>query len=200
VDHDGALIGIVNGDRTIAAPVNRIQAALTDARSNARPATVAEVGRTENHLFGGLVARSEVPGGTARVTGLEPWQWAGVGREGPVPLAFTGPMGRYQVDLLVNGAVRASTTVRVSAGVTQQVSLAPTPVLAQQPIQQPTQPAPSPQPAQPVARKKGGSAAVPVILLLAGGGGAAAYFLTKKKVGPVTPPATGGVSVSIPNP
>jgi hypothetical protein len=201
VNNDGALLGIVNGDRSAAAAVSRVQSALADARTSPRQASVADVGRTENHLYGSLALRSDVSGASARVTPLEPWQWSTLGRDGAVPLTFTGPVGRYQVDLIVNGAVRASTTARLVAGTSTPVSLAPPPVAVAPPTPQPAAPPPSQAPAQPPVVRKRGSAVVPVVLLLGAGGGAAAYFLTKKNPDEEpTPTANGGISVSVPNP
>lgn len=215
VNQAGALLGVVIGDRTIAAPFSRVQTTLSDARSNLaaqRLQAADEVGRAENHLFGGFTVRSDVTGASARVTPLEPWQWPTLAREGSLPLTFAGPTGRYQVDLMVVGTVRATTQTRVTPGVMAQVVLAPpAPVVAQQPAAAqpaapaPTPAAPQPQPQPEVRRGGGGGAVVPVVLLLAGGGGAAAYFLTKKKDdggdgGGGGSTTTGSITVSVPNP
>lgn len=211
VNSDGALLGMVNGDRSVAAPSSMVQSAVTDARTNARPASVADVGRSENHLYGSLIARSDVPSSSARVTPLETWQWSSLSREGTVPVTFTGPVGRYQVDLIVNGAVRASTTVRVAAAATAQVNLAP-PVAqapatpAQQPAAAPPQtPTPTPAaPPPPVVARKRGSPVVPIVVLLGLGGGAAACFTVgpckKSDTTDTDGTATGGISVTVPNP
>lgn len=209
IDRTGALVGIVTGDRTTATPFTRVQTALIDARDAAfarRLQAPADVARAENHLYGAFLARSDVAGATARVSPLESWQWAGLRREGAVPLTFAGPMGRYQVDLLVGGAVRTSTTVTITPGVLSQVTLGqPTPVAAT-PTPQQAAPAPAPPQPQPQAKRGGGGAVVPLVLLLAGGGGAAAYFLTKKKAdstgtgGGGGGGGTGSISVNVPNP
>jgi hypothetical protein len=212
VNNEGELVGVVNGDRTVGAPYSRVRSTLSDARNSPRPAGVADVARVENHLYGSFAARTDATGATARVSPLESWQWSGLARDGGLPMTFSGPMGRYQVDLLINGAVRASTTVRVTPGTTTQVTLAP-PAVAQAPAQPPpVQPTPQQPPPQqpasppPVARK-GGSPAVPILIVALLGGGAAACFaaLCKKQDTTTTPgpgpgSSTGTVSVSIPNP
>ncbi|MBI4502522.1 MAG: trypsin-like peptidase domain-containing protein [Gemmatimonadetes bacterium] len=211
IDQSGSLLGLVNGDRTAAAPFSKVQTALDDARSNViaqRLRTPEDVGRIENHLYGSFTVRSDATGATARVTPLESWQWSGLAREGALPLTFTGPMGRYQVDLLVGGTSRASTMVLVTPGGTEPVALnLPAAPVAQAPAT-PARPTPTPAPAQPVAKKGGGGGAVvPLVILGLGGGGAAAYFLTKKKDTTSTGGgggggggSTGSISVSVPNP
>jgi len=214
VSNNGELVGLVNGDRTVAAPYSRVQSALSDARNSPRPTSVVDVARAENHLYGSFAARSDAPGASARVSPLESWQWSTLAREAALPMTFTGPLGRYQVELLINGAVRASTIVRVTPGVSTQVTLAP-PALAQTPATPqpatPAQPTPQPPPQQPasppVATRRGGSAAVPIVIVALLGGGAAACFTvgpckkadTTSNGGP-GPGTTGTVSVSIPNP
>jgi hypothetical protein len=210
IDRTGALVGVVNGDRTVAAPYNRVQAMLGAARAFTTARAVVDVARQESHVLGSFFAQSDATEAVARVTPLESWHWAGLARaNAPLPLTFTGPIGRYQVDLLVAGAVRASTTVTVAAGTTTQVRLTLPPLVAQQ-APAPA-PAPAPQPAAPpptqvpAARRGGGGSIAPLVLLLLGGAGAGVYFATKKKADTdggngTTPPATGGILVSVPNP
>ena len=190
IEQSGALVGVVNGDRTAAVPFSRVQTTVSDARANVaagRLQSVEDVARTENHLYGSFTVRTDATGTTARVTPLDTWQWAGLGRESAPPFTFVGPMGRYQVDLMINGTSRATSVVRIIPAANGDVSLSPpAPAVAQAPPQ--AAPAPAPQPSQPpatppqqVAKKGGGGAVVPLVLLGLGGGGAAVFFLTKKK-------------------
>jgi hypothetical protein len=207
VDQAGALLGVVDFDRSVAAPFTKVQTALDDARSNVtaqRLRGVDDVARTENHLYGSFTVRTDTAGASVRVTPLESWQWNGLARVGPLPLTFTGPMGRYQVELMIGGAARASRTVLVTASGAEQITLNPPAPVAQAPTPaRPTPTAPAPPQPQPVAKKGGGSAVVPIVLLGLAGGGAVAYFVSKGSSsggggGGGTP--TGSISLSVPNP
>ena len=182
-----------------------MQTALDDARSNitaGRLRSPEDVARTENHLYGSFTVRTDATAATIRVTPLESWQWMALAREGAAPLTFTGPMGRYQVDLLMGGTSRASSMVLVTPGGNEAVTLNAPPAQVAVTPARPQPAAPQPAPTQPVAKKGGGGAAVPLVILGLGGAGAGAYFLTKKKTtdSTTTPTTSGSISISVPNP
>lgn len=85
--------------------------------------TPAEVARRENHAFGALRIRAPYAGQTVRVRPLESWHAPGDGRAGTLPFNFRGPMGRYEIQLVVEGEVREARTVEVVPGEVTRVVL-----------------------------------------------------------------------------
>lgn len=174
VTQQGQVVAVAAADASaIAAPV--AQDVTSEARTNLRLRallTPDQVGRRENHLYGSLAITSGVAGTVARVTPLEAWQWAEAAAEGATPFTFTGPMGRYRIELVQNGQVRATTEAAVRPGELQPVTLT-------LPVAQ----APGPAPARPVAQASaGGGGGFPVALVVLGvaAAGAGGYFLLAK--------------------
>ncbi len=198
INKAGSVVGLSAAERS-AVPGLHAADVIAQARRNlaARPplATLAEVARKENHLYGSLLIRSSVAGARVRATPLETWQWPDLRREGPVPLTFAGPAGRYQLELLIGGVVRQQTPATIVPGTQTPVSMDA--LLAQ------AQAAPA-TPSGPVGvQAKKGSSKLPFILLGGGGAAAAAVVLLMPKSSPpvdtTTPPgSTGGISVHIP--
>lgn len=198
----GLLAGLARGDRT-AVPAPQLAQFVQQARDNARLQallTPEDVGRRENHLFGSLAISSGVAGTVARVRPLEPWQWPETRQQGQTPFTFSGPTGRYTVELLQAGQVVQSATAVVQAGQVVDVALA-APVAAAQPAQ------PVAQPAQ---AGGGGGFPWPIAVLGVAGAGAAAFFLTQKKEpggtgtngtdGTNGTPQPGSITIRVPNP
>jgi hypothetical protein len=190
----GELAGVAMGDATATAAPNANTLAV-QARNNLRLQallTPEEIGRRENHLFGSLAISSGVAGTLARVRPLEPWQWPGTQQQGLTPYTFSGPVGRYTVELIQNGQVVQSTTATVRAGFVENLALRP-PVAPQAQITVPQQ--------------KGGGFPVALAVLGAAGAGAAVFFLTQSGGEDIITDGTGGtttqpgsITIRVPNP
>jgi hypothetical protein len=125
VDGTGAVVGVVAAP-TFGIPVAHVRPFLADARKNLGSGellSVQDVARRESHLYGTAVLRSDLLASAARVTPLETWQWPDLARESTLPLTFAGPMGRYEVALLVGGEVRSRTVVQIHPGLPTQLRL-----------------------------------------------------------------------------
>jgi hypothetical protein len=174
INAQGTLIGV--GGRGATATLSaRVTALLNTARQNVvanQLATIDQIARRESHAFGSALIRSDVTGAQARVTPLDR-QWPETARTDALPMTFSGPMGRYQAELLVDGSVRATSTITVQPGQSTPITLNPTAVTEQAQQQDPAQ-IPAGQ-----VRGGGGGFPWPVLLIVGAGGGAAAYFLTK---------------------
>lgn len=195
VTQTGLLAGLARGDQT-AVPAPQLTQFVQQARDNARLQallTPEDVGRRENHLFGSLAISSGVAGTMARVRPLEPWQWPETQQQGQTPFTFSGPTGRYTVELLQAGQVVQSATAVVQAGQVVDLALA-APVAAAQPV------------AAPAQAGGGGGFPWPIAVLGVAGAGAVAFFLTQKKEdGTTTPPPPppsepGSITIRVPNP
>jgi hypothetical protein len=117
INQSGAVIGLTTGTLS-AVPVGDALGRLIEANRNAhqqRLLTPAEVSLRERHRYGSVRISAGVPDAVARITPLEPWQWAEISTMGPLPLTFTGPMGRYQLQIIVNGQVRHEAAFTVTA-------------------------------------------------------------------------------------
>jgi len=173
-DRNGNVLGFVVAPDSGAA-LTELAAALNTARQAVAAGgalqTPGDVSRRENHSYGTLTLRSAAAGAEIRVRGLEAWHWADLAREGPAPLTFTGPMGRYEVSLAVGGTVRRTANATIVPGARGQFTIDPQ---VAQGVPERTQPgaAPGIQPAR-------GKSKLPFILIGAGvvGGGAAALLL-----------------------
>jgi hypothetical protein len=188
VTQTGDFAGIALGDATaVPGPVTSdlLNQARTNLRLNALLST-EDVGRRENHLFGSLAISSGVAGTIARVRPLEAWQWPETQQQGLTPYTYSGPVGRYTVELVQNGQVVQSTTAVVRSGMIENVALA-VPVAAQ--------------PQLAVPQQKGGGFPWPIAVLGVAGAGAAAFFLTQSKQDSI--PNGGGpgsITIRVPNP
>jgi hypothetical protein len=188
INRSGNVIALGSTSRT-AVPGLHAADIVGQARSNVtanRTSTLADVGRRENHLFGSLLIRSSASGAQVRVTPGEPSLWPELAKQGPAPLTFAGPAGRYQIALLVGGQVNQQTTATIIAGAQTPVSIDAT--VAQGG-------------AVPGLPAKKGKSKAPIFI--AGGGGAAALavvLLLPKKTPPVITDTatTGSISIHLP--
>jgi hypothetical protein len=177
IDQVGAVVGL-GAQRGTAVPGRRAVGLLGDARRNLQAAVllaVSDVARRERHLYGAVALESPLSNAVARVSPLESWHWPEVARTDSLPFTFSGPAGRYQVELLIGGEVRDSTEVTVQPGSADQVALAP------------------PRGGIPIAVPVLGAIAGvgALVALLAGGGGGPG--------GTVNGPSTGGITFTFPN-
>jgi hypothetical protein len=83
----------------------------------------AQVGRRENHAYGLLRISSGFAGSVVRVFPLENWHLPSDGRASATPFRFKGPMGRYKVELVVDGVVTETLTVEIVPGEVTNVRL-----------------------------------------------------------------------------
>ncbi len=104
-------------------------------------------------------------------------------------------MGRYEVELLMNGAVQSTTTVTIQPGVANQLLLAPTVVAG----------GPQPRPVdagEQIGAQTGGGGGFPVAVVLLGlaAAGGGAFLLLPKDAGTADPEVvtTGTIVVRIP--
>lgn len=205
----GQVMAVAAGDAT-AVPAPQVADLLAQARTNVRLRALLsaqDVGRRENHLFGSLAISSGVAGTAARIRPLESWHWPELATEGATPFTFTGPAGRYRIELLQDGQVRSTSEAVVRAGEVDPVALQ-LPVAAGPP--------PAQQPPPQVAAGGGGGFPVALVVLGLAGAGAGAYFLLAGGDGGCpegttgTPPnctpisngngEPGSITISVPNP
>jgi hypothetical protein len=126
IDNSGAVVGLGTGP-TAVLPIASARAILEQARRNVLAGDVLapqQVAARENHLYGRVDLRSAIEGATASVTPLEAWQWAAAARTDSLPFVFTGPMGRYRVDLMLADELREQTEMQVQPGQLIGLSLA----------------------------------------------------------------------------
>lgn len=118
IDNGGSVIGLGTGSAT-ALPIATARPVLDQARGNLVAGSLLDpqqVAMRENHLYGRVDLRSGIQGATAAVTPMERWQWAATARTDSLPFVFTGPMGRYRVDLMVGGEIQRQTQMQVQPG------------------------------------------------------------------------------------
>lgn len=194
VTRQGDVMAIAAGD-AIAVPGPQAANLIAEARTNVRLRTLQtaqDVARRENHRHGSLIISSGVTGTVARVRPLDPWHWEGLGAEGATPFTFTGPTGRYRVELVLDGQVRGRAEVVVSAGETRSVTLRASDEaqpLGAQPDQAPGQ-----------AGAHGGGFPVALVLLGAAGAGAGAFLLMSGGDGDTSVTEPGSITITVPNP
>lgn len=126
IDNSGSVVGLGTGSAT-ALRVATARAILDQARRNLVAGTLVDpqqVAMRENHLYGRVDLRSSIQGATASVTPMELWQWAATARTDSLPFVFTGPMGRYSVDLMLAGELQQRTEMQVQPGQLIALSLA----------------------------------------------------------------------------
>lgn len=170
ISSDGSVVGVVIGVRT-AVPLSVVRTVLDSARRQvAAPAaqklTVAQVALQANHAYGAMAITADVTGVAARVTPLETWQWPEVAWSGSLPHTFTGPMGRYQLEVTAPGQAARRLQFTIQAGQAGRFPVTGTQVAG----------GPGPQ-VQP-AKKKGFP--LPILLVGVGGAGAAVFLLAGK--------------------
>jgi len=165
IDRNGNLVALALGGTRIL-PVSRVSPLVNRALANTGAGTtssVSQVAARERHRYGALVLSSPVTGARAIVTPLDTWQWSELATESDLPFTFTGPEGRYRIDLLSGGTVRTTDTVELLPGQAVDHTLA-LPVVAQG---QPPAGRQTPAPSQPTAGA-GGGGGFPVAVLLVG--------------------------------
>ena len=189
ISSEGAVVGMLTGARK-AAVLSDIRAVLDSARRQVAARdklTAAQLSLRNSHAYGAVALSADATGVTAKVTPLETWQWAELAWSGSLPHTFTGPMGRYQLEVTIPGQATRRLQFTVRAGQSERF-----PVTA-------TQVAGGPGPQVPAAKKKGGFP-LPIVLIGAGGAGAAAIFLLKGGGPPTVNGGPGSIKVSFPNP
>ena len=193
INQAGEIVGVASqGSGAVRA--SDISSMATQARRNLATGsllTAIQVARAEQHVHGRVALRSNMTRATARIAPLEDWHWPELAQQNTLPFTFSGPQGRYQVELVASGAVQSSTTVTMEAGVVNQLLLTPS-ILAQQetPVEEPQPPGAQ---ISPEGGGGGSGAIIAVVVLLAGGGAAAAFLLKPKgENGGNDPPVNGG--------
>ena len=196
INRAGEMVGLASGG-TGAVRASNISTLAIEARRNLAAQsllTPPQVAGAEQHAYGSVALRSDLVGSVARVTPLEDWHWPELAQRSTLPINFGGPLGRYEVELLSNGAVQSTTTVTIQAGIAGSVSLTPAVVAGQ------------PQPAQ-VGQQPGGGGGFPVAIVILGlaAAGGGAFLLAGSSggngdigngTGPVTP-TTGGIRIIV---
>jgi hypothetical protein len=126
VDYQGRLTGIwTGGTDAIAAP--NAMTLLTTARTNItaqQTLALVDVARRENHLYGSIQITSDVPTARVAITQLEGWHWRELATTGAAPMTFSGPMGRYRIEVSSTGLPTRTQDVVVRAGETVRANVA----------------------------------------------------------------------------
>ncbi len=120
----GAVIGLALGDLE-AVPADRVAQTLETARRNVtegRLVAVETVAQRENHRFGSVMIQSTFSDATAHVTPFENWHWPDIERGGPVPFLYSGPMGRYRLDLNAAGQESHRTEFTIDPGIFKELT------------------------------------------------------------------------------
>ena len=126
IDNTGAVVGLATGPTT-ALPIAAAESILDEARRNvvANQMLVPRlVAVRENHLFGRVELQSPEPGASVVITPLETWHWPEAGVTAELPTRFTGPMGRYQVNLMLAGEIQRQIEMSVLPGQLGELAVA----------------------------------------------------------------------------
>jgi hypothetical protein len=124
ITHEGGVIGLAVGPHR-AVPADRLARNLEIARRNVREdrlLALETVAERENHRYGSVMIQSSLDNAIAHVTPLEEWHWPETEVSGMVPLTYTGPAGRYQLDLQAAGNEVHQAEFVVDPGVFKQIS------------------------------------------------------------------------------
>ncbi len=188
IDQTGRVVGLGVGPLSAllaARASDQVATAQANVQSGAL-LTAIEVARSERHLYGSIEVTSDVTGVVARITPIDAWLWVETARMGTLPLTFTAPMGRYQVEILVQGEVQRRVDFAVQPDLVGRLEVPAAP--------------------EEVAAADGGGGFPWAIALVgvAGAGAAVALFAGGGEGnggGPPPPPPSepGSISVSIPN-
>ncbi len=200
INQDGVIVGLASGGSS-AIRATDVASITTQARRNLASGSLLsamQVAQAEQHRYGSVALRSNMTNATARIAPLEDWHWPELAQQNTLPFTFSGPEGRYRVELVASGAVQNATTVTIDAGVANQLLLTPA-ILAQQetPVEEPQPPGAQ---ISPQGGGGGSGAIIAVVALLAGGGAAAAFLLKPKEnggPGPGPGPGSGLGSIRI---
>ncbi|MEX2181627.1 MAG: trypsin-like peptidase domain-containing protein [Gemmatimonadaceae bacterium] len=118
VDYQGTIAGIwAEGPSGVPAAV--VTPLIARARVNiaARQLrTPQEVALAERHRYGAVVIAADVPTARIKVTPIEAWHWEGLIAEGAGPLTFSGPAGRYRVEVSAPDATTRTQEITIIAG------------------------------------------------------------------------------------
>ncbi len=209
VDQLGSVVGFSTGGFT-AMPADVAQSSLEEARSNIRAQrlmSLLEVAEAENHRYGAVSISSDLNGSIVRITPLESWHWQDAAGGGALPLSFSGPMGRYRVQMLLGSQVRRTEEFTLNPAVTETLRM-----ISQVAVETPGE-------EQTSVRDGGGGFPVAIVALiglagagaavglLAGGGGGGTEPQTcpsgqrwdgTRCVPTTIVPTTGGIIISIP--
>ncbi|UCG88095.1 MAG: trypsin-like peptidase domain-containing protein, partial [Gemmatimonadota bacterium] len=101
VNRAGEVLGLTTGPLS-AIPAHRWTDVVNAARRNVVTRSLEslhEVARRENHLYGSVAIQSSLTDAIAQITPLESWHWPGLALWGTTPLTFSGPLGRYALEL-----------------------------------------------------------------------------------------------------
>jgi hypothetical protein len=191
IDANAQLAGLPTGSGRA---VSRAQfgTVLAAARRNASGAgrTIVALAEQERHAYGAVELSADVAGARATISPLETWHWPDLATTQALPFRYVGPMGRYRMEVSVNGIRRDQREFTIRPSVTDQLALR----LQQQVAQTPQ--APGQQPTR-------GGGGFPVPLAVGGGvavAGAVVALLVLGGGDEPPPPTTGGITISIPNP
>jgi len=125
VDQLGSVVGFTTGGFA-AVPADVARTSLDEARSNLRAQrlmSLMDVAQTERHRYGAVSISSDLRGSIVRISPLESWHWDGAGGGGPLPLTFSGPMGRYRIEMLMGSHVRRTQEFTLNPAVTETLAL-----------------------------------------------------------------------------
>jgi len=167
VDQMGSVVGLTTGGFS-AVPADRALASLDEARSNIRSQrllSLLDVAEAESHRYGAVSISSDLRGSIVRISPLESWHWQDAGGGGPLPLTFSGPMGRYRIQMLMGSQVRRTEEFTLNPAVTETLAL-----LGQIAVETPGEP-------QTSVRSGGGKFPWPIALIGLAGAGAAVGLL-----------------------
>lgn len=102
VDFEGNIAGVWD-EGSSAVPFAVVAPLLATARANVaagRLLTPQAMALLEQHRYGTVVVTVDVSTASVRVTPLEAWQWEGLAASGAGPLTFSGPAGRYRIEVV----------------------------------------------------------------------------------------------------
>jgi hypothetical protein len=188
IDGDGRLVGFLSAPRR-AASLAAIRDLVATARRNLgtpQAIAVAEVALRERHAYGSVAITADVTGVTARIATLETWQWPGLAWSGSLPYTFTGPTGRYRLDVTLPGQQQPrQLEFTVRAGATERFPVSSRALAAEE-----RQVGGAPQ-------RRGKKFPWPIALGGAAGLGAAAFLLLGGGGGGGGP-ETGGLTITLP--
>jgi hypothetical protein len=189
IDQAGRIVGMGVGPLT-AAVSGRANRQVETASANVLSGALLSpevVARQERHLYGSIRVASDVTGVVARITPIDSWLWSETAQMGTLPLTFTGPMGRYRVEVLRQGQVQRSMEFSVQPDLLGQLQIPVTAVAE----------AEDGGGGFPIAIVLGGVAAAGLaVALLAGGGGDEG---PASQPGPQPSSEPGSITISVPN-